>query len=121
METKITFDAYYKWAWLRNIGNGDAYVSKNPNIIAETKDTAFLPAGEAVMLEINSDSVYIVGNTTIEAHGQEYPDPPVLDNVSIGGDAIKPTLKDITITENGTYTIPAGFDGYGTITVNIEE
>ena len=28
------------------------------------------------------------------------------------------TLKDITITADDTYEVPAGFDGYGTITVN---
>lgn len=30
-----------------------------------------------------------------------------------------PTLQPITITKNGVYTIPEGYDGYGEITVNV--
>lgn len=39
-------------------------------------------------------------------------------NINAGGD---PVLDDITITENGHYTPPAGVDGYDDITVNVQE
>ena len=36
-----------------------------------------------------------------------------------GGGSVAPTLQDKTVTENGTYTADSGYDGLGTVTVNV--
>ena len=38
-----------------------------------------------------------------------------------GGGVIEPNLQEKTITANGTYTADSGYDGLGTVTVNVPE
>lgn len=39
---------------------------------------------------------------------------------AIGGISAAPTLQDKAVSENGTYTADSGYDGLGTVTVNVE-
>lgn len=36
-----------------------------------------------------------------------------------GGGGSEPTIESLSISENGTYSVPAGVDGYNPITVNV--
>ena len=39
--------------------------------------------------------------------------------VAGGGESAEPILQDKTLTANGTYTADSGYDGFGTVTVNV--
>ena len=109
-ETKIEFDATYQFCWLKNIGTGDCYVSDHPNIVAEDDDVALLPPGEAVRMPMYNNAVYVLGDTVIEAHAQNFSDAPFEgNNISV---------VSLSVTENGTYTAPSG-TAYSPVAVNV--
>ena len=118
-ETAIKFDAFYPYIWIKNIGDADCYVSNHSDIIAGDTDVAYLPAGDAVMIQANTDTVYVLGTTTVEAHAQGYADSPFLDIYSEGG--AEPVLISKSITANGTYTASSdNVDGYSSVEVNVQ-
>lgn len=39
--------------------------------------------------------------------------------IGIGGEPITPTIDSLSVTENGTYTVPEGVDGYNPVNVNV--
>lgn len=60
-----------------------------------------------------------LGNAVRERTG--YTEKMTLDEMAIMIKAIpEPVVEDIIITANGTYTAPAGIDGYDSITVEVE-
>ena len=118
-ETAIKFNALYPFVWIKNIGDGDCYVSNHPNITAGGVDVAYLPKGEAVLIQTRTDTVYVLGTTTVECHAQRYADSPFLDNYSEGG--AEPTLITKSITHNGTYSASSdNADGYSSVEVNVQ-
>lgn len=40
--------------------------------------------------------------------------------IGIGGEPITPTINSLSVTENGTYTVPEGVDGYNPVIVNVD-
>lgn len=121
-ETTIQFNKFYPYIWLKNIGDGDCYVSTHPNIQAEEENVAFLPKGEAVLLEPRTDKVYVLGATTIEAHGQHSADSPFGDTIVAGGGGggPAPVLIEKNITQNGVYDPEDdNADGYSMIDVEV--
>ena len=119
-ETTIQFNKFYPYIWLKNIGDGDCYVSARPNIVAEADDVCFLPAGDAVMVEGKTDKVYVLGETTIEAHASHCASSPFLDSVTTGGGGGgSATIESLSVTENGIYTASGSVDGYSPVTVNV--
>lgn len=46
---------------------------------------------------------------------------PVLPIESIGDTPVEPVIESISITENGTYNVPEGVDGYNPVTVNVAD
>ena len=118
-ETAIKFDAFYPYVWIKNIGDADCYVSNHPNITAGGVDVAYLPKGEAVLIQTQTDTVYVLGTTTVECHAQGYADSPFLDTYSEGG--AEPTLITKSITHNGTYDAEDdNADGYSSVEVNVQ-
>lgn len=118
-ETAIKFNAHYQYVWLKNIGTGDCYVSDHPNIVAEADDVAYLPAGEATRLTMQNNDVYVLGDTVVEAHAQNFAESPFLDVIITGGGG-EPTLITKTVTTNGTYDASSDdADGYSSVTVNV--
>lgn len=114
METRINFNTFYQFAWLKNIGDNDCYVSVHSNIQAEAVDVAFLPKGESVMLTPIEDGVYVQGDTTIECHAQNFAECPFMSGEG-GGSSIE--VETLTVTTNGTYTAPSG-KAYSPVVVN---
>ena len=120
-ETVIKFNAHYQYVWLKNIGTGDCYVSDHPNIVAEADDVAYLPVGEATMLTMQNNDVYVLGDTVVEAHAQNFAESPFLDVIITGGGG-EPTLITKTVTTNGTYNASSdSADGYSSVTVNVAQ
>ena len=117
METKITFDAQYGYAWIKNMGDGDCYVSAYPDIQAESDNVAYLPKGECVMITPVSNSIYVSGTTVLECHAQNIPENPFM---SAGGGGEEPVLITKVITANDTYDASDdSADGYSQVTVNV--
>ena len=44
-----------------------------------------------------------------------------IEKIAVSGDNVEIKLQDKTITENGTYTADSGYNGLGTVTVNVEK
>lgn len=117
METKITFDAQYGYAWIKNMGDADCYVSAFPNIQAESKNVAFLPKGECVMIEPVDKYIYVAGETVVECHAQNDAESPFAGGGAGGGSDI--TVEPLSVTENDTYTAPSG-KAYSPVMVNVQ-
>lgn len=112
-ETKIEFNAHYQYVWLKNIGTGDCYVSDHPNIVAEADGVSYLPVGEATMLTMQNNDVYVLGDTVVEAHAQNFPESPFAGGEGGGSDA---KLGEKTIFEDGTYyASDDNLDGYSKV------
>lgn len=90
-------------------GTRQQTIADAANEIAKVSDQ-ITAIGDATLVEktITENGTYAA--TADEANGYS----TVTVNV-----AATPTLQPITITENGIYTIPEGYDGYGEITVNV--
>lgn len=54
---------------------------------------------------------------TIKTSGKYCEADIIVENTPDGGDA--PVINPLSITANGTYTAPAGVDGYSPVTVNV--
>jgi hypothetical protein len=114
-QNKLSFDAFYAYVWLKNLGSADVYVADYAGASAGDVDTATLPAGEAIRIVTKTKDIYIYGATTVEAHAQNFADEPFGWGSSGGGEI---ELTGINITENGTYTPPSG-EAYGRVDVSV--
>jgi hypothetical protein len=110
----IAFDAYYPYVWLKNMGSEDVYVSDNSQAQAGADDTALLKAGEIVRIVAQTDTVYVLGATTVEVYAQNFADCPFKVRSKGGGITVEP----LSVTDNGTYTAPTG-TAYSPVTVNV--
>lgn len=117
-ETAIQLDDHYSYAWIRNIGSGDCYVSVSPDIVAGADDVLSLKAGSIVRLTTKADVVYVKGATTVEVYAQNFSDCPF---EKFGGEAGEIVIEPLSVTENGTYTAPTGIDGYSPISVTVPQ
>lgn len=120
-ENQIDFKRRYSFVWLKNLGDADVYISDKAGIVAEADGVVLLGAGQAAMLENYDDCVYVLGATTIEAHGQHSADSPFGDTIVAGGGGGGGggTIESLTVTQNGIYTASGGVDGYSPVTVNV--
>ena len=120
METKVVFNAHYNFAWLKNTGDSDCYVSVYPGIQAEAENVSYLPKGECTMRTPVNDCIYIEGETVVEVHAQNIPDCPFMGGGSGGGG--EATLITKVITSNDTYDASDDdADGYSSVTVNVAQ
>lgn len=121
-ENQIDFKRRYPFVWLKNLGDADVYISDKAGIVAEADGVVLLGAGQAAMLENYDDCVYVLGATTIEAHGQYSADSPFGDTiVAGGGGGGGGTIESLTVTQNGVYTASGGVDGYSPVTVEVPD
>lgn len=118
-ENQIDLKRRYPFVWLKNLGDADVYISDKAGIVAEADGVVLLGAGQAAMLENYDDCVYVLGATTIEAHGQYSADSPFGDTIVAGGGG--GTIESLTITQNGVYTASGGVDGYSPVTVEVPD
>ena len=118
-ETIIEFNKFYKYVWLRNFGDGDAYVSNKPNIVVGDDNVIFLPQGQMVMVQALTNKVYVLGETKIEAHAQEFADPPFGGDGASGGGG-SAVLITKSVIQNGVYNASSdNADGYKTVNVSV--
>ena len=117
-ETAVQLDDHYSYAWIRNIGSGDCYVSVSPDIVAGADDVLSLKAGSIVRLTTKADVVYVKGATTVEVYAQNFSDCPF---EKFGGEAGEIVIEPLSVTENGTYTAPTGTDGYSPVSVTVPQ
>ena len=117
-ETRVQFDSHYGYAWVRNIGSGDCYVSDSPDIVAGADGVLSLKAGAIVRLTTKEDAVYVKGATTVEVYAQNFADCPF---EKFGGEAGEIVIEPLSVTENGTYTAPTGTDGYSPVSVTVPQ
>ena len=114
-ETAIQLDDHYSYAWIRNIGSGDCYVSVSPDIVAGADDVLSLKAGSIVRLTTKADVVYVKGATTVEVYAQNFSDCPFKLQAKGGENYITDTDYATTskagiVKPDGT-TITADADG----------
>ena len=117
-ETAITFDDFYPYIWIRSFDE-ECYVSPVPGIQVGGVDVAELPAGGIIMIHAQTESIYVKGAATIEAHAQMYDDCP-WKGIAAGGSG-SAVIEALSVTANGTYTAPSGVDGYSPVTVDVQE
>ena len=121
-ENQIDFKRRYPFVWLKNLGDTDVYISDKAGIVAEADGVVLLGAGQAAMLENYDDCVYVLGATTIEAHGQHSADSPFGDTIVAGGGGGgggSAVIQSLSATENKTYNVPTGVDGFNPVVVNV--
>lgn len=66
------------------------------------------------------NTIATVNNNTkvLETSGTWLEDDITLVDVTSGGGS--PVINPLSVTENGTYTVPSGVDGYSPVTVNVQ-
>lgn len=67
---------------------------------------AVLETISGLIVPANNGKVIAINNGKLEARSVQW-----------GGGA--PVIEALSVTENGTYTAPAGVDGYSPVTVNV--
>ena len=113
-ETAITFTDFYPYVWLRNYGETDVLVSAYPDIVSGEDEVAVLKAASAICVPAQSESVYVLGATTIEAHAQDYDASPWTasgGNGGSGGGSTKYIGTTTTALSNGSTTNPITVNG----------
>lgn len=67
----------------------------------------------ATITEVNNNT------KVLETAGTWLEDDITLVDVTSGGGS-SPVINPLSVTENGTYTVPSGVDGYSPVTVNVQ-
>lgn len=75
-ENAITFDSFYPFVWIRNTGGNDITAANYRGASAGDENTVSIKAGEAAMIQAETENVYIIGATTAEIHAQGYAECP---------------------------------------------
>ena len=71
----IAFPEFFKYFWIKNIGDTTVYASAYTNVAAGVDNTSVINSGEAVCIEnVDNDNVYISGAGSVEIHAQDFPD-----------------------------------------------
>lgn len=71
----IAFPEFYKYFWIKNIGDTTVYASAYSNVSAGVDNTSVINSGDAVCIEnVDNNSVYISGAGSVEIHAQDIPD-----------------------------------------------
>ena len=114
-ETTIEFDDFYQFAWVKNLGENDCYVSAKSGIVAGAADVTLIKAGESGLIITETDTIYSKGGTTLEVHGQNFAECPFKVQAKGGENYITDTdyattLKAGIVKPDGT-TITADADG----------
>ena len=73
----VTFPEFFKYFWIKNIGDTTVYASAFANVSAGVDNTSTIKSGDTVCVEnIDNDNVYISGEGSVEIHAQNYADCP---------------------------------------------
>ena len=73
----IAFPEFFKYFWIKNIGDTTVYASAFADVSAGVDNTSVINSGEAVCIEnVDDDNVYISGAGSVEIHAQNNPDCP---------------------------------------------
>ena len=71
----VTFPEFFKYFWIKNIGDTTVYASAYSNVSAGVDNTSVINSGDAVCIEnVDNNSVYISGAGSVEIHAQDIPD-----------------------------------------------
>ena len=116
-ETEIEFNDFWQFVWVKNIGDGDCYVSNKSGIEAGGVDVIAVKANETAMVITETQSIYSKGATTLEVHAQNFAECP-FKRQGKGGASIDVTA--LSVTTNGVYTAPSG-TAYSPVTVDVQE
>ena len=82
---KIKFDRFYRYFWIKNVGTTDVTVSALSTISENGDDTAKITSGDCCMIEnYDNNSVYILGESTVEIHANDLPNCPFKISVKGG-------------------------------------
>ena len=114
-ETEIEFDDFYQFAWVKNLGENDCYVSAKSGITAGAADVTLIKAGESGLIITETDTIYSKGATTLECHAQNFAECPFKLQAKGGENYITDTDYATTskagiVKPDGT-TITADADG----------
>ena len=73
----VTFPEFFKYFWIKNIGDTTVYASAFANVSAGVDNTSVIKSGDTVCVEnIDNDNVYISGEGSVEIHAQNYAECP---------------------------------------------
>lgn len=73
----VTFPEFFKYFWIKNIGDTTVYASAFADVGAGVDNTSIIKSGDTVCVEnIDNDNVYISGEGSVEIHAQNYADCP---------------------------------------------
>ena len=85
------------------------------NVPEESQDSGFIYCPDESTFQVGMVSTSETGSVGL-ASGATYNWIAVTGM----GSVTEPVVQELTITENGTYTAPAGVDGYNPVTVNVD-
>ena len=73
----VTFPEFFKYFWIKNIGDTTVYASAFADVSAGVDNSSVINAGDAVCIDnVDNNDVYISGAGSVEIHAQNYPDCP---------------------------------------------
>lgn len=109
-ETEITFDDFYQFAWVKNLGENDCYLSAKSGIVAGAADVTLIKAGESGLIITENDTIYSKGATTLEVHAQNFAEVPFKSTATASGggsitiDNVPTQGSTNAVSSGGTYT-----------------